>query len=180
MAFDKYKYINNYSKKNYKTLLLKYKRGSLVFDWLNTKDNKNGYILNLIEKDIKTNVYTLDKLLANTKKDKHNKELYFGDWLDEFYRSPDFVKQSMLSKEPKYNEKDHLFMCYVASAVEYLSNKYHLEKPKWVNDDKYIYNSTYYAFNTSNKDFQKHLKKLTPKEFAKRNLFVGDNVLKRV
>ena len=86
----------------------------------------------------------------------------------------------MIINEPIYLNKDKIFMVYLASAVEYLSNKYKLKKPNWINKEKYINANSYYAFNTKIKDYQEYLKKNTPREFSKRNLFVGDNVLRRV
>lgn len=180
MSFDQIEYVNKYSKSNYKTLLIKYRKDSQIFEWLNKKENKNGYILELIENDINKNIYTINKLVFNVKKNSKNKELYLGEWLDEFYKSSKSTRQSMIVNEPFYLNSDKLFMCYIASSVDFLSKKYNLIKPNWVNNDKYIYGKEYYAFNTKIKEYQNYLKKTAPKEFYKRNLFVGDNVLKRV
>ena len=179
MSFNRIEYINNYSKENYKTLLLKYKKNSVIFDWINNKNNKNGYVIKLIENDIKNNINDVYHLLLNIKKDNHNKKIYFGDWLDEFYRNPHSLKQLMIDKEPIYNQKDSVFMSYIASTVEYLANKNNLNIPAWVNDKKYVYDGIYYAGDTRIKEYQNYLKDNSPAEFSKRNLYVGDNILKR-
>lgn len=180
MSFDQIEYINKYSKRNYKTLLIKYRKDSQIFDWLEGKDNKSGYILELIENDINKNVYTLNKLVINVKNNSKNKELYFGEWLDEFYRSSNKIRLSMIINEPTYYNNDKFFMSYLASSVEYLANKYNLKKPNWTSKKKYVNGSEHYAFNTKIEDYRSYLKKTTPKEFSKRKLYVGDNVLKRV
>lgn len=179
MGFNQIKYINEYSKNNYKTLLLKYRKNSIVFDWLNSKNNKNGYINKLIENDIKNNINDIKKLVKNVSLDNNNKKIYFGEWLDDFYGNPKSLKQLMIDKEPIYYQNDSAFMCYIAASCEYLANIYDLNIPQWVNDDKYIYSGIYYAGNTKILDYQKYLKEHSPIEFSKRNLYVGDNILKR-
>lgn len=179
MSFNQIEYINRYSKENYKTLLLKYRKNSAIFDWINNKNNKNGYVIKLIENDIKNNINDIYHLISIIKKDNNNKKIYFGDWLDEFYRNPKSLKQLMIEREPIYNKEDPVFMSYIASSVEYLANKNKLDKPAWINDNKYVYDGTYYAGNTKIIDYQKYLKDNSPIEFSKRNLYVGDNILKR-
>lgn len=179
MSFNQIEYINNYSKENYKTLLLKYRKDSVIFDWINIKNNKNGYVIKLIEDDIKNNINDIYHLVSIIKNDNNNKKLYFGDWLDEFYRNPKSLKQVMIDREPIYNHDDSVFMSYIAASVEYLSNNYHLNIPEWVNDNKYVYDGEYFAGNTKIIEYQKYLKDNSPKEFFKRNLYVGDNILKR-
>lgn len=180
MSFNKIEYINKYSKDNYKTYLIKCRKNSEVFEWLNTKNNKNGYILDLIRKDINKNLYTIDKLVKNVKYDKDNKALYFGEWLDNFYNSSSYIKSLILNKEPIYINDDKVFMSYIAGATEFLSNKFKIDVPEWVNNNKYFYKGIYYAYNTKIDDFKKYLKINTPEEFKKRNLYVGENILKRV
>jgi len=179
MAFNQIEYINNYSKENYKTLLIKYRKDSFIYDWLEKQNNKNGYILKLIQDDINTNANTINKLSRKIVKDEEQKELYFGDWLDEFYRSSKQLKQLMIDKEPLYINSDKVFMCYLAATVEFLCHKYRLTTPIWVNSDKYMYKGIYYAGNTKIREYKKYLKDTSPIEFSKRNLFVGDNILKR-
>ena len=134
---------------------------------------------NNMDKSEKNNINDVYNLLLNIKKDNYNKKIYFGDWLDEFYRNPQSLKQLMLEKEPIYNQDDPVFMSYIAATVEYLANKYKLNVPNWVNDNKYVYDGVYYAGNTKIIDYQNYLKDNSPAEFFKRNLYVGDNILKR-
>lgn len=179
MSFNQLEYINSYSKKNYKTTLIKYRKDSYLNDWINSKLNKNGYILDLIEKDIKENINDVYKLSINVLKDSDNVLIFFGDWLDEFYRSPDSIRQLMINAEPDYNNDFKLYLCCIAATVDKLSNDYKLDKPSWINNPKYIYEKEYFAGETELEDFKEYLRKSTPIEFSSRNLFVSDNILKR-
>ena len=56
IKFDKTKYDNDFKKKHYKrvTILVPYNENDLL-SYLNSKDSKSGYILDLIRKDMKKN-----------------------------------------------------------------------------------------------------------------------------
>lgn len=180
MSFNQIQYINSYSKKNYKTLLIKYRKDSYIFDWMNNKKNKNGYILKLVEQDILNNIYSIDKMINNVKKNINDKELFFGEWLDDFYHNSKSIRQMMIDKEPTYLKNEREFMSYIAASIEFLSNKYKLDKPDWIYKEIYFNESDCYAFNTKNDEYRIFLKNNTPLEFSKRKLFVGNNILKRV
>lgn len=126
------------------------------------------------------NIYTVDKLVENVKNNYSDKEIYFGEWLDDFYRVSNSVKQIMVDTEPNYLTENKMFMVYIAASVEYLTNTYSLNKPKWVDNEKYYSSVEYFAFDTTINEYQDYLRKTSPIEFSKRNLFVGENVLKRV
>lgn len=54
--FDQQKYINSYIKDNYKTIKIRIRKDdSLLMDKINSVDNINKYILDLIRKDINEN-----------------------------------------------------------------------------------------------------------------------------
>lgn len=106
-----------------------------------------------------------------------DKELLYSQFLDDFYHAKD--KANLIAEEPSYNLTESLFCCDIAATVHKLANDYTLNVPQWVFDKKYIYNGLYYAFDTNNLDFQKHLEETTPPEFKQRNLMVGDTSLKR-
>ena len=107
--------------------------------------------------------------------------ILFGDFLDEFYREKDKQLQvNMIIEEPDFNEDDKIFLVEMAAAVHKLSNDFHLPVPSWVFKRQYFLSVPYYAFDTKNKDYQELLAKTSPKEYAERNIFYGENVLRRV
>lgn len=54
---SKLKYINEYNKNNYKQFKIWLNKSTMadVIEWLDTKDNKQGYVIDLIRKDILAN-----------------------------------------------------------------------------------------------------------------------------
>ena len=70
-------------------------------------------------------------------------------------------------------------MCMLACAVHKLTNDYNLENPKWIFNKKYSLNEECYAFHTKNTEYQEFLKLTTPPEYRLRNLFYGEDILKR-
>lgn len=103
--------------------------------------------------------------------------LYFGQFLDDFYRSED--RYSLISEEPPYDANKQLFLCKMAATAHKLANDYNLSVPAWVSKDIYIYEGVYYSFGSGNLEIQNFLEETTPDEFKQRNLFVGDSALKR-
>lgn len=119
-----------------------------------------------------------------TIKDVCNSEysrVLFGDFLDEFYREKDKQLQiNMINEEPNFNKDNKIFLVEMAAVVHKLSNDYHLPVPSWVFKEQYFLSVPFYAFDTKNKDYQKFLMETSPKEYAQRNIFYGNNVLRRV
>lgn len=62
MKFDQKKYINRYNKENYKMYQFRIKRDNKLVDFLDNIDNRNNYIVSVIEKDINNDVLTLSKI----------------------------------------------------------------------------------------------------------------------
>jgi len=108
---------------------------------------------------------------------KEDKDLLFGQFLDDFYHADN--KAALIADEPPQNDISLWFICFLAGAVHRLANDYHLTIPAWVFKKKYIYPGTYYAFDTKNSDFQKYLAETTPDEYRQRNILVGNNALER-
>ena len=110
---------------------------------------------------------------------RNDKELIFGNFLDEFYRCSDEARQSMVEVEPVKDEKIRGYLCMVAAAVERLCHIYHLNIPAWVDEPWYFAPKKVYALNTENKEFQKYLEETSYFEYKRHNVFYGDDVLER-
>lgn len=59
MKFEQNKYINEYNKENYKMYQFRVKRNSDVIGYLDNINNRNKYIVDLIENDINKDILTL-------------------------------------------------------------------------------------------------------------------------
>ena len=104
----------------------------------------------------------------------------FCTFLDEFYHADDDKRKLLLTEEPEKGSLDPKQYCTLAAAAHKLANDYGFDTPKWAMQNKYIMPYPVYAFNTSNPEHQKFLRTVTPNEYKIRNLFSGNNVLKRV
>ena len=63
MTFDQDKYIKEYNKDTYKMYQFRVKKSDKeIIEILDSQDNKNQYIINLIKDDVFNNVYTLKQI----------------------------------------------------------------------------------------------------------------------
>ena len=63
MAFNQNEYITSFNKEHYKMYQFRVKKSDIdVLNHLNQIKNKNEYILSLINKDIKSNIYTIKEI----------------------------------------------------------------------------------------------------------------------
>ncbi len=107
--------------------------------------------------------------------------LIFGDFLDEFYRSKNTdTKINMIKDEPVFDKEHSAFLAEMAAAVHKLSLDSNIPTPEWVFLKRYYLDQPTYAFNTKNSAYQDYLKRTSLKEYSSRNIFLGDNVLKRI
>ena len=102
----------------------------------------------------------------------------FCAFLDDFRRSED--KQSLIMDAPEKSAATRRELSILAATAHKLANDNGLQVPNWVNDSFYEMPHPVYAFDTENEEYQRYLKETAPPEFAKRNIFYGDNVLERV
>lgn len=65
MKFNQMKYINNYNKQNYKMYQFRVKKDNPIIKTLDSIDNRNGYIISLLEKD--SNVLTIKQIKKTIK-----------------------------------------------------------------------------------------------------------------
>ena len=104
----------------------------------------------------------------------------FCTFLDEFYHADGGEKELLLADKPEKGVLKIKEFCMLACAAHKLANDNKFDPPEWVYDKKFILKTPAYAFDTKNKEYQKLLKETTPAEYKTRNLFYGENVLKRV
>ena len=105
--------------------------------------------------------------------------LCLGDFLDEFYRVNEAARLAMLASTPDVAlPREQL--AYLASAVHKLANDYGLKAPDWVFDDRcYLRDKPFFGCKATGNLRLLFMYK-SPAEFKHRNLFVDENVLKRV
>lgn len=66
---------------------------------------------------------------------------------------------------------------FCAASVEYLCHIYSLSCPAWAMDEQYsLQDPWYYDLASDLLEVQEELRETTPEEFARRNVFCGDNV----
>ncbi|GBU22018.1 hypothetical protein R80B4_01920 [Fibrobacteres bacterium R8-0-B4] len=107
--------------------------------------------------------------------------IVLGDFLDEFYRSGDAERLSMIADAPKADAdvpREHAAL--FAAAAHKLANDYGLELPAWVMDKKFkLTDEPYFDCNAAGNLRLLFMYK-SPTEFKYRNLFVDENFLTRV
>jgi len=104
--------------------------------------------------------------------------LVFCMFLDGFKQNEN--KSELISEKPEKQNLNKKQYCMLACAAHKLANDYGIQPPEWVYDESFIMPKPIYAFNTKNKEYQKFLKETSPEEYSSRNLFYGNNVLKRI
>ena len=102
----------------------------------------------------------------------------YGNFLDRFVECGNTGRQWIIMDRPDDDDTLPIDAAKLAATVEVLVKKYDLEMPNWVMDPRYILKEPYYGSATS-KEFQRVLKETAPPEFARRNVFLGDNCMSR-
>lgn len=102
----------------------------------------------------------------------------FGNFLDEFYRSGIERKQAMLEVEPLETMPTE-YKAFFASTVHKLANDFKLDIPQWVFKKEYYLDDPFFDCNAKGNLRLLFMYK-SPSEFKHRNVFVDENILKRV
>lgn len=123
---------------------------------------------------VKTAIYTRDYM----EECSHDKQLAFGNFIDRFRGCNKEEMQELIVERPVNDELDIKEIACLAAAVEIFVKEYGLMLPDWVMDKKYYLQEGYYGWIT-NPEYQIFLRKTSPEEFAKRNVFLGANVMSR-
>ena len=105
--------------------------------------------------------------------------LCLGDFLDEFYRIDNYERKAMLETPPEFGmSREHL--AYLAAAVHKLSNDYRIDPPEWIFDERCFLRDKPFFGCRATGNLRLLFMYKSPPEFKHRNLFVDENVLKRV
>ena len=105
----------------------------------------------------------------------------FGDFLDEFYRQSNSVRQQMIADEPtNYPQIYKPHKALFAATVHKLANDYSLETPTWVWKQEYYMTEQPFFDCNAKGNLRLLFMYKSPTEFKHRNLFVDENILVRV
>ena len=105
--------------------------------------------------------------------------LLFSQFLDDFFRAQN--KEALIVEEPIWTCQTPGRWYYdLAATAHKLAHDNELPVPRWALDEKYIAPKPYYAFDTEDPGFREYLHATTPREFRSHNLFLGENILRRV
>ena len=108
--------------------------------------------------------------------------ILLGDYLDAFYRAPIDIKDAMISEPPSGRGlccKREL-LAFAAATAHKLANDYNLNVPPWVFDKNYYLTENPFFGCDAKGDLRLLFMYKSPTEFKHRNLFVDENVLKRI
>jgi len=109
--------------------------------------------------------------------------IHLGDFLDHFYRSNHDIRQIMIDDSPLSFKTmvSPYYLAFTAATVHKLANDYKLNVPEWVFDTAcYLSGDNPYFTGNVKGNLRLLFLYLSPTEFKHRNLFVDENVLKRV
>ena len=123
---------------------------------------------------------TISKVLISVNNDE-DFWIAFGDFLDEFYRQSDQIRQQMIIQEPiDCLNANKAHKALFAATVHKLANDYMLKIPDWVwKKDYYMKEHPFFDCNAKGNLRLLFMYK-SPTEFKHRNLFVDENILVRV
>ena len=124
---------------------------------------------------------TVRKVLENTAAGE-DFYLLLGDFLDEFYRSDKDTKQKMIAEEPRSRSLETLreHLSFAAATAHKLANDYSIPVPSWVFKKQYYHVGKPFFGCRAKGNLRLLFMYSSPSEFKHRNLFVDENVLKRV
>ena len=108
--------------------------------------------------------------------------LLLGDFLDEFYRSEQSVRERMIEAPPCGGALDapKEYLSFSAATAHKLANDYALTVPDWVFDKRYYMTGNPFFACRAKGNLRLLFMYKSPAEFKHRNLFVDENVLSRV
>jgi hypothetical protein len=108
----------------------------------------------------------------------HEIKYLLADFIDEFNRADMAKKQQMVKGFPFEKITDKKYAAYIAAAVEELCYRNNMDIPEWVFDKKYRLKEPFFVGGLES--LKAFLIAESPVSFRRRNIFVSENVLKRV
>lgn len=127
----------------------------------------------------------LRESIRNISEQLNNNEPFaicMGNFLDEFYRQTQDIRQQMINDEPeKYENIPNYDYAYLAATAHKLANDYKLERPDWVYKNEYFLpgDQPYFGGNVVG-NLRLIFMYESPIEFKMRNIFTSHNCLTRV
>ena len=124
--------------------------------------------------------YTLQDIVDNLN-NENNANLY-GDFLD-FTRNKfknGEIKENFFNFEPKRpNDLDKKHISYFVAVIHSLCHEFNINTPKWILNNKFVLEDPYFAMNAKGM-LRISLIFESPKEFRMRNMYMTENVIRRV
>ncbi|MBE3560767.1 MAG: hypothetical protein IMW89_16330 [Ktedonobacteraceae bacterium] len=104
-----------------------------------------------------------------------------GFFMHDFFRSRSSKQRERLLRaavrEPASSTPEqHQWAVFCAASAEYLSLKYNLPCPEWVNNPRYVLTEPWFTSKIATPEWQEQVKAETPEPFARRNIFCGDRI----
>jgi len=100
-----------------------------------------------------------------------------GNFMNYWYAyAKDRCEELVADPLPAYDEQSlyqHRWAVFCAASVEWFCNKYHVPCPSWAHDPKYTLSKPW--FFHLHEPVKSRLLETTPEEFARRNVYCGDN-----
>lgn len=122
----------------------------------------------------------IEEMMKLTSENPEDFEIFFGDFLDRFYRASQNEKAHYVHDEPQlYYSIPAATNAFIAGAVEKLCNDAGIEPPSWVFKERFYLKEPMFSLNAKGM-LKKILLFESPNEFVARNVFVPDNCLTRV
>lgn len=107
-----------------------------------------------------------------------NLKYKIANFIDEFNYANKETKKKMIEKFPFKGIKNKKISAYIAAMVEELCFSNNLKTPEWVFNNKYQLKTPFFIGGLET--IKAFLIVESPSSFRRRNIFVSENVLKRV
>lgn len=124
---------------------------------------------------------TINQILQKTQQGE-DFYLLLGDFLDEFYGASNEKKILMITEKPTDSALNTSteYLCFAAATTHKLANDYQLAVPDWVFDKRFYMKEKPFFACGARGNLRLLFMYKAPAEFKHRNMFVDENVLKRV
>jgi hypothetical protein len=134
----------------------------------------------VVQNEPRTRLWTFQRSFAEILAGEENAWLPLGKMMHQFFGAYKHLRAELVA-DPLLVPEDvppeqFRWAVFCAASVEYLCQKYDLPVPAWSRDDRYQLDEPwYYDLAGDLPEVQEELRQETPEEFARRNVFCGDN-----
>lgn len=125
-------------------------------------------------------LWTFQRVYAEILAGEQNAWLPLGDMMHQFFGAYKHLRAELvtdpLSVPEDVSPEQFRWAVFCAASVEYLCRKYDLPVPGWSLDKRYTLVEPWYLdqIGSDFPDVQEELREETPEEFARRNVFCGE------